>query len=180
MKKFFVILAACCFTLLSLAQVKPAPVPKDWKWYTHEAFGCKMAYPPDWELNDQTQGAKFFIFTPIENGDDRFRENFNLQATDISDHPATLKQYVDANLKDLKAAMKNMKTISSKYMKVNGVNTYEILYTGDLDAVDYTLKFLQRYTIIKGKAFVLTYSSEAGKRDKYYAQAVQMLNTFKL
>jgi hypothetical protein len=179
MKYFFTFLSAISFVIVAVAY-KPAPVPKDWKWYTNEEFGCKIAYPSNWELNDQTEGAKFFIFTPMESAADRFRENFNLQATDISDNPATLKQYVDANLKDLKAAMKNMKTISSKYMKVNGVNTYEILYTGDLDAVDYTLKFLQRYTIIKGKAFVLTYSSEAGKRDKYFAQAVQMLNTFNL
>lgn len=180
MKKitFLVLLTTAFFSTDAWAQT----FPKDWNCQSINDFNLKLCFPKQWRYDDTTKGAQFFIFTPSESDTDRFIQNFNLQARNLSGDEAkiSVKEYTDLNLKELKNSLGNFKQLSFKNVLVKGIKWNEIVYTGKIDEVQYQLKFTQRYTIYKGKAFVITYVSDAERKDIYYARAIMVLNTISL
>ena len=180
MKKIIAALLLTIAFFNTHAQTQPLPKDQDCKTVTE--FNLKLCFPKQWRYNDTTQGARFFIFTPSESDTDRFIQNFNLQARALSGDEATItvKEYTDLNLKELKNSLTEFKQLSFKNLIVKGVKWNEIVYTGKIEEVEYKLKFTQRYTIYKGKAFVITYVSDAERKDIYYARALMVLNSIAL
>lgn len=158
------------------------PLPKDWDCKSINDFNLKLCFPKQWRYDDTTKGARFFIFTPSESDTDRFIQNFNLQARELSGDEAkiTVKEYTDLNMEELKNSLTEFKQLSFKNIIVKGVKWNEIVYTGKIEGVQYKLKFTQRYTIYKGKAFVITYVSDGERKDIYYARAFMVLNSISL
>lgn len=159
------------------------PLPKDQDCKTLDEFNFKLCFPKKWRYDDTTQVARFFIFTPSESDTDRFIQNFNLQARILNEEEAkiTVKEYAELNLKELKNSLGDFKQLSIRNnVVVKGVKWNEIVYTGKIDGVNYKLKFTQRYTIYKGKAFVITYVSDGERKDIYYARAFMVLNSISL
>lgn len=148
--------------------------------YNNTEHHLKFQYPKTWELTDTISGAIFYIFTPSDDND-QFRENLSLSYEDLSQYNTTLKEYVDGNLVGIKdgSTILDFKQISAKYFKWNGKEAYEIIYTGRLADVDFPLVWCQRFVFNKGNAYILTYSNEGDKKDKFAAEAKLALNSLK-
>ncbi len=166
----------CMSSLSGMAQALPA----NWNCNTNEEFNVKICHPATWNFDDTTSGAKFFVFSPAENAQDQFSQNFNLQASNLGGESINLQQYVKLNIVHIKANIKNYQQVSIKNITVKGVRWSELVYTGNLENDPLKIKFIQRFAIDKGNAFVLTYSAEANKPDKFYPTALKIFNSIEL
>jgi hypothetical protein len=173
MKKIVSLLLVLISSITLLAQV-----PKDWKSYKDDFYHYKVSYPGKWELDSKREGARFFLFTPLESNDDLFRENFNLQAQDMSGYKMKFKEYVDLNLQEITTSIGDYKKISARYFTWNGKQAYEVVYSGTIKSVPYPLKWTQRYMLHNNMSYVLTYSSVAGKQDIYRSTALKVMDAF--
>lgn len=61
----------------------------------------------------------------------------------------------------------NYKKISDRYFYWFGKETYEIIFTGNVRGIPFSLKWKQWYVIYKQKGYVITYCTEERKKDKY-------------
>jgi len=180
MKKYTIAIVLTIAVFNTNAQTQA--LPKDWTCQPASEFNLKICFPQQWRFDDTTKGARFFIFTPSESDTDRFVQNFNLQASKLGDDEKsmTAKQYTDLNLKEIKNTLTEFKQASLKEVIIKGVKWSELIYTGKIESIPYKLKFVQRYTIYKGNAFVITYTSDAERKDIFYPVALKVLNTASL
>jgi hypothetical protein len=155
-------------------------VPKNWNCHKDDEFRISICFPNEWRYDDTTKGARFFIFSPSEGKDDRFSQNFNLQASKMDDITLSLREYVNLNTSEIKKGIKNFEQLGARYLTLNGVQWYEFIYQGNIDEVNYKLKFLQRFAVYKGNAFVITYSSVGDMPDAFNTTALKILNTVTL
>jgi hypothetical protein len=174
MKK--IIASALLGLLFFCGNLQAQVIPKNWTCHKDDQFNLSICYPNDWRFDDTTQGARFFIFSPRENKDDEYSQNFNLQARKMEDQTLTLEKYVAGNVDEIKKGIKNFNQLGSRYLIVNGVRWYELIYSGNIDEVDYPLKFRQRFTLYRGNAFVITYSTVGGAPDAFNETAIKVLN----
>ena len=152
--------------ILTLPVFSFSQVTAEWKEHKVENIGFTIKYPPTWTLKDKSENAIFFITSPKESTDDQWEENFNLQYRDLSDREIDLKAYVKYNVDELKT-FDNFKIVSEKSFFWFGKEMYEIIFTGNVSAISYKLKWKQWYVIYKKKGYVITYCTEAEKKDKY-------------
>lgn len=166
-----------CLALLLLVSISAsAQLPRNWTCHTDPEYKLKLCYPATWTLNDSIQGARFFIFSPAQN-EDNFTENFNVQAQPTEGQITDLKEYVNLNKAELEKGIGQYKKISERYFTQKGLKWFEIVYTGKVESVEFTLRFIQRYTLYKGTAYVITYTADGTKKDPFVGTAVAILNT---
>ncbi len=173
MKNIFRLL--CLLVFLTAAQSATAQ-PKNWTCYTDPEYKLKLCFPKTWGVTDTIEGARFFIFTPSQS-DDNFTENFNVQAQPTEGQITDLKEYVNLNKAELEKSIGNYKKYSERYFTQKGVKWYEIVYSGMVESVDFNLRFIQRYSLYKGTAFVVTYTADGTKKDAFAATAMAIMNT---
>ena len=147
------------------------------KTYTDPVYKMKISYPGNWTLTDTIEGARFFIFSPSQDADDNFTENFNIQALPTEGEKIDLKQYVALNKAELEKGIGEYKKISERYLTQKGIKWYELVYTGKVESVEFKMHFVQRYTIYKETAYVVTYTADATKKDPNAIVATGILNS---
>jgi eukaryotic-like serine/threonine-protein kinase len=148
--------------------------------YKSTQYKCSISYPNNWKLDDTRDGAAFFIFSPKENDDDRFIENINLISRDITGSNISFKEYIKLNTDQIETALTDFKKESERYFKIGNNNAFEVVYSGKIKNVDYRLKWVQRYILKGNVSYIITYSADAEKTDKYLAAAKKIINGLKL
>ncbi|MGG9972392.1 PsbP-related protein [Ferruginibacter sp. SUN002] len=189
MKKIILSLLVCIVTLTSYGQKTKAKTKAPAKTQAKTALSTynnvdhkiKFQYPQDWELTDTVSDAIVYLFTPTNGDDDRFSENLNLSFEDISSSGITFKDYVDQNVASIKdgVTITDLKQTSAKFFKWNGLQAYEIIYSGNLEGVDFRLSWIQRFFLRDGKIYLITYSADGDKKDPYVTSAKQLINSIK-
>lgn len=173
MQKLSLFLFAIVFSFAATAQT-------NWKVYNHTETKCTIKYPANWELTDTIESTPFFIFSPLENDADDFRENINLSTVSTAGEDVTLKQLVTENEDALQEGITNFKKLKNRYFTWNGKPAYEIVYEGEIESVAFKLKWTQRYLLYKDMAYVLTYTGRADKPDKQQTTGIKIMDTFKV
>lgn len=140
--------------------------------YKSPFFNFVISYPQNWKIKD-ISGIVVFI-SPLENKDDKFSENVNVVVEDIGKYRLSLEQYA-------KAADDNWLKIDSKvrvidFQKTN-LNGEEAFYT---IAENDKFKFKQYKLIKNNKAFIITYTSELNKFNKFLNIADIIIQSFKI
>lgn len=178
MKKIILSIVICCIANFSFGQTNKAKT--SFATYNNKEHKIKLQYPKTWELTDTVSGTVFYIFTPTSD-DDRFNENFNMSMEDMTGVNMSFKEFVETNVAGIKdgTTIGDFKQTSAKYFKWNGVQAYEIVYTGKLTDVDFRLGWTQRFLFHNGKAYILTYSADAEKKDPFLPAAKQVMNSVK-
>jgi hypothetical protein len=161
-------------TLIAFQNVSAQP--KNWTCHADPDYKLRLCFPNTWSVTDTIEGARFFIFTPSQS-EDNFTENFNVQAQPTEGQITDLKEYVNLNKTELEKGIGNFKKYSERYFTQKGVKWYEIVYSGKVESVDFNLRFIQRYSIYKGTAFVVTYTADGTKKDAFAATAMAIMNT---
>lgn len=165
-------------SLLFLAKICIGQVSleiKNFEWTEHSTENFSIPYPNKWELSiEKTMGTSFIILTPQEDKNDNFRENVNLIIQDISRYNLNLDSYTALSIEQIKNLIPNSKLEISKRYE----NFHEVVYTGQQGK--FNLKFKQRYWIIEGRAYVLTFTTEQKTWDTYLNIGNKILEGFKI
>jgi hypothetical protein len=153
-------------------------VPQNWLSYTDTANNITVKYPGDWTLKTSNPKVVFVLTSPLENNDDKFRENINLIVRSLpgGGEGVTLKDISDAVESKIPQAVDNFKLQYSKTVKWQGADAKEVSYGGNDKSSGTAINFIQRIAINQGRMVVVTYTCAGGKDDIYKATALQVIN----
>ena len=70
------------------------------------------------------------MLSPLEDKNDKFRENFNIVIQDLSKQPMNLDDYTTLSLGQIKQYFTNEKIIASKEVMLANCKGYLVIYTG--------------------------------------------------
>jgi len=163
-------LVLCFIATISIAQKKS---------FVLENELYKIQYPNKWTVDtSKTMGTEFFIFSPIENGTDKFRENVNLIVQDISGHNIDLDKYADISKNEINTMGPGSRIYEAKKIKKGKSEYYKIVY--DMTEESLKLKLEQYYFVTDTRAFVLTFTTESSKFASFKTVGEGVLNSFQL
>jgi hypothetical protein len=146
-------------------------------WKTYNDSGYSIRYPPAWELqSDGKTGVTFFISSPLESAEDKFRENVNLIIEDLTGGNIDLNQFVDISKEQIMKVITNSSIIESERIKGGSREHHKIIYTGDQGV--FHLEFEQYYWMIGDKAYLLTFTAEKNRFTDWKETAEEILNSF--
>jgi hypothetical protein len=147
------------------------------EWKNIEQTNFSISYPGNWELNESGQtGTKFVVLSPLESVDDKLRENVNLLTQDVSAYNIDLEQFAKISENQIKAMITDAEVIESKTLSANNRFYHMLIYKGKQG--QYSLEFIQYYFVIQGIAYVVTFTAEQDKFDKFKAIGEKILNSF--
>lgn len=147
------------------------------EWKTLDQSKFSIQYPSTWELNQSGQmGTSFIIFSPLENDEDKFKENVNLLMQDLTGQNIDLDKYVEISEGQIKTMLTNSTLIESTRVKKESEEFHKIIYSGDQGI--FHLKFEQYYWVIDDKALVLTFTCETDQFFKFVNTGEKILNSF--
>jgi hypothetical protein len=172
MMKLFGALSILSLTICCKGQNKPAE-----KMTTISRSGYSLNYPNTWTVDtSRKQGADLFIFSPLENGADKFSENINVVIQDLPSPQSDLQWYKEVTEQQVAQYATDGKILESSIDSTSKGNQYKIVYTfrqGKLNMHITSICLIQ-----KQKAYLATYSSEVDKVDQYKQTGEQVLSSF--
>lgn len=148
-------------------------------WKTLNQSNYSIQYPPTWELNQSgPKGVSFIIFSPLESGQDKFRENVNLLIQDMTGKNIDLNKYTEISEGQIKEMATNPNLIESIRIKTESGEYHKLIYSADYGVLH--LEFEQYYWVINDKAYALTFTSEQNQFGNFRERGEKILNSFKL
>lgn len=139
----------------------------------------KLAYPKSWTPDtSKTLGPAVFIFSPLENAEDKFRENANVLIQDLKGEDINLARYKEITDKQVNDLATDGEIFESSISRKNNQEFYRITYAmtqGKLRVKITSVCFIQNE-----KAYLATFSSEVDKYDTYKKTGEQILASFKV
>lgn len=179
MKKIFILMlsALSVYAYAQEEQTEVAGAKQDKEWAIHSGEGYSIEYPSDWEVDlSGLMGVDLFLFSPIVDEQDLFRENVNILMQDLTGYDVTLDQYVDFSEEQIKTLITDSEIVSSERIKLNDTDCQKVIYTGKQGVYD--LQYEQYYIVKNEKAFVLTLTCEQKSFDTYQEIGEMILNSF--
>lgn len=142
--------------------------------YTDKEKGYRIDYNADWEKEEVDISIVFS--SPKESEDDAFREAVNVVVQDLSSMSMTLEELTD-HMEDYLA--KADATIErSGPDTLAGKSGHSIVVSGKRGELE--LKMMQIYAVANNKAYIISYTAEADKYDKYLEDAEKMIKSFEM
>lgn len=169
------------FSLITFGQTTQKNTAKatETSWKVLKETNYSIQYPQNWELNKSGQmGSTFYIFSRLTSPQDKFSENVNLIIQSLQGQKINLDKYVEISEGQIKTMITNGNLIESKRLNINGHEFQKVIYTGDQGI--FKLKFEQYYWVLKGQAYILTFTCEKNQFDTYKLTGEKILNSFRL
>lgn len=156
---------------------QPQEEEMEWEIFSDDQF--EIAYPSDWKLDNSGQmGITLFLFSPLSDETDKFRENINVIIQDLTEYDLTLEQYVELSENQIKTMLNDSEIILNEKVKNDFSEHQKIIYSckqGDFD-----LKFEQFVWVIENKAYILTLTCEKNQFEANQQIGEKILNSFKI
>jgi len=174
--KFLAILLL--FTLAACGQLnkstKKSKIP-NWKTLSGEEYSIQ--YPPDWGVNQTgMMDTKFYLISPMEDKNDKFRENISFAIQDLTGYGIDLGMYVEMSEKQVPAFLNNSEIIESTRVTTEKPEFHRIIYSGEYE--NRKMVFEQYYWMVGQKAYLLTFTCDYDKFIAYKATGEKILNSF--
>ena len=171
-----VLIAIIITVIAACGQSKTEGVPAGWKTFKQDNYSIQ--YPDSFELNTSgIMGVKFALVLKQVSPDDLLRENINLIIEDLKGQDVSLKYYAEQAEKYIKMLITNVDIIENRIIEKDDPELL-LIYTGIMGELK--LKYEQRVVIKGGKAYVLTFTTEASKSDRHKEVVEQILNSFRV
>jgi len=142
--------------------------------HTDKEKGYKIDYNADWEKEEVDISVVFS--SPKESEDDTFRAAVNVVVQDLSSMSMTLEELTD-HMKDY-LAKANATIERSGSETLGGKSGYLLVVTGKRGELE--LKMMQIYAVANNRAYIISYTAEADKYDKYLEEAEKMIKSFEI
>lgn len=144
--------------------------------YENTEHAIRIEYPEDWTKEEGLMGAVVFFSSPLESASDDFQENLNIAVEDLSAMPMTLGEYTELSIKQVEQLVTDYDTVESRTTTLANNPAYELVFTGRQGLYD--LKWMVVWTLEGNKAYMITYTAEAGKYSDYLGSIRQMIGSF--
>lgn len=149
---------------------------ENWKKQSDSLY--TIQYPANWEMNYTGQkGLSFVVVSPLENNEDKFRENLSLVIQSMSADDSSLKDFAEDNTFQIVETISNGKIMKNEEKSVNGVTYREVIYSGSQNNMDFINT--QRYYFYNDNAFVLTFTCVAPHYDRFKPQIKEIMDSMK-
>ena len=150
---------------------------KDISWKTFNQLNYTIQYPSTWVLDESGEmGTNFILFSPLESGNDKFKENVNLLIQDLTGKNIDIDKYTEISESQIKTMVKNANLIESKRIENTKNEYHKIIYSVMHDQLN--LQFEQYYWVFKNKAYVLTFTCEKDKFSIFSETGEKILKSF--
>ena len=123
-------------------------------------------------------GSVAAFLSPQESASDIFQENLNLIVQDLSTQPMTLQEYTELSVGQVEQFITDARILDSSATTLDGNSAHKLVYTGKQG--QYSLKWMQVWTVIDNTAYVLSYTAEANKYNDFLDTAQEMVNSFEI
>jgi hypothetical protein len=141
--------------------------------------GYTIQSPAGWVIDSSRQmGTDLVLFSMLENGTDKFRENVNVLIQQVAGMNIDLAKYTAISTGRIKAMAADSKIEESKTIKTGKATYQKIIYTATQSG--FKLKFEQYYYVTNKNAYVITLTTEISKFEIFKPLGEQILNSFAL
>ncbi|GAB4225877.1 MAG: hypothetical protein Kow0049_04210 [Stanieria sp.] len=144
--------------------------------YSDPEYGIKINYPKDWSAEQRND---FFttgiIFTaPDQEAQDNFQENISVMIEELST-PLSISEYTNQSIQEIKKLSDPNLTSASVTTLANG-EARKVVYHGEEGGNK--LQRMQIWTIRNNRVYIITYTAEEKKYQKFSPIVNKMLNSF--
>ena len=181
MKKLLLIaLSIVVCTPVRAQTIKDSLQAKGISWKTYREAGYQVGYPSNWTRDlSGMMGATFILFSPQDSDNDTFKENVNLQITDLGVQGViNLDVFAKAAEDQIEKMITDADVKRSSKISNGQDEYYEIEFTGIQGKL--SLHWIQHYRIRGRHAYILTFTSQRDRFDDYRDLAKQILRSFQL
>ena len=139
--------------------------------YENSNYGIKLERPKSWSIQQEDDFLKtgIILFSSEENNADNFREKVKVSVENLAT-PLSLKEYTEQAVKEIERS--NLIIEPPKDITLANRKGRKVIYQGK-DGI----KRLEVWTIKNQKAYILTYTAEAAKFDKFLKQADRIIQS---
>lgn len=150
-----------------------------WKTFNQADILFTAKYPGTW-VNKIKEGKRVFFTSPAEKEGDDFFQNINVSVTSNPQYGSSLKvkDVIQEIIDKVSASFDDFKEEKRQAFKWNGVDAFEITYTGNTKQDVISIRITQRLCFYKTRLYLLTYTS-LKDGDVYAATAKQIINSIK-
>ena len=136
-----------------------------------------IKYPGTWRVDTSgTMGTEWVIFSPLENENDKFSENVNVLIQPLAGLNIDMNKYRDISERQLASAVTDGKIYESTIGKTENGERYKIVYS--MLQGTFRLKILSYCYIKNEKAYLVTFTAELDKYDRYRKTGEAVLHSF--
>lgn len=148
--------------------------------YENPTYRIRIQYPSDWEKLEFSQRNIVVIFrSQPENASDTKLENLLIQVGNLPSQNIPLDEVVRANINNLKQSLIDFELIELNATTLSGNNpAHKVVYT-NREGED-ELKTMQVVSIKEDKIYLITYTAEASRYDRYLPIIQKMIDSFRI
>lgn len=144
--------------------------------YETHAYHFGIDYPSDWEVFEDTNPVvPVYFLSPLEHSDDDFRENLNIAVEHIGALP-TLREFFNANLKNLSTALKHFDLVSYSQTTYNNLPCRHLTYTHKVDQL--TLHVHSYFFVFEEHGYVISCTATPSSIERFASIFDKMLHSF--
>jgi hypothetical protein len=150
--------------------------------YENSTFGIRIQYPSDWQKLEfsrrDSSGIAVIFRSPPENASDTKLENLLIQVGNLPFQNISLEALNNANVDTLRNSLVDFKLIESTATTIAYNPAYKIVYTDTVGQDE--LKTMQVLSIKEDKAYLITYTAQASRYDRYLPTIQKMSDSFRI
>ncbi|MBK8520141.1 MAG: hypothetical protein IPL54_04435 [Chitinophagaceae bacterium] len=152
---------------------------QEWKTFNQADILFTVKYPANW-VNKIKEGKRVFFTSPAENDTDDFYQNINISVTTNAVFGTSLKvkDAIQSIADEVKKTLDEFNEESRSSFTWNGLDAFEITYTGYSRSGKLAVRVTQRICFYKTRLYLLTYTALKSD-DVYAATAKQIISTIK-
>ena len=147
---------------------------KSYKSYENLTYGIIVERPKNWSIQEEGDliNSGIIFISPEENSADNFREQVNLSIEELS-IPLSLDEYTEQAVQEISTS--NSIIEPPKNISIANREGRRVIYQDENK-----IKRLKAWTIKNQKAYIITYTSEADKFQKFAEQAETIISSLEI
>lgn len=171
--KTILILSIVLMTRICVAQEKASA---DTTSFSKNNFTIR--FPTSWRVDSSgLMGSQVFLFSPLENSTDQFRENVNVLIQDLAGTQVDLQRYKEITESQVDQMITDGKLLESIIVKSDRPH-YKVVY--EMRQGKFLLRIVSVCYIRDKKAYLATFTSELAKAELFKEIGDRILATFVL
>ena len=171
------IIATLSFLLASVSCFSQTGSGEKWIRMVKQEYAIQA--PVTWSIDSSKQmGTDLVVFSMLENGNDRFRDNVNVLIHNVAGMNIDLARYTSISTGRIKQMAPDSRIEESKTITTKKGAFQKIMYTATQGG--FKLRFEQYYFITGKKAYAVTLTTEADKFETFRPVGEAILNSFEL
>ncbi|TFG02015.1 MAG: DUF1795 domain-containing protein [Promethearchaeota archaeon] len=144
----------------------------------NRGYGIIIKYPSEWEKKENVLDTVVVFLSPLEDNVDKFRENLSIMIRPIDFNADLLKDHVEYEIEQLKSTLPKFQLVKKAKMRISRNSGYKIIFQGKKKGVN--VKLMQCYVIINRIIYLLTYTAEVDKFNKFIKAIKKMIKSFRV